>query len=59
MLNLPINGIQLGVANVVTGQPVNAISVNKQLVANLGNDQGLYSLDLSVVMPDTTPNRGI
>jgi hypothetical protein len=57
MLNLPTNGIHLVVANVVTGQPVNAIAVNKQLVANLGNGQGLYSVDLGERMSGTTPNK--
>jgi hypothetical protein len=58
MLNLPTNGIQLVVANVVAGQPVNAIAVNKQLVANLGNGQGLYSVDLGETMSGITPNKG-
>jgi hypothetical protein len=58
LLNLPTNGIQLVVANVVAGQPVNAIAVNKQLVANLGNGQALYSVDLNEVMSGTTPNKG-
>ncbi len=58
LLNLPTNGIQLVVANVVAGQPVNAITVNKQLVANLGNGQELYSMDLNEVMSGTTPNKG-
>jgi hypothetical protein len=58
LLNLPNNGIHLVVANVVTGQPVNAIAVNKQLVANLGDGQALYSVDLNEVVSGTTPNKG-
>ena len=58
LLNLPSNGIQLVAANVVAGQPVNAIVVNKQLVTNLGNGQGLYSVDLGERMSGTTPNKG-
>ncbi|MEJ7642252.1 MAG: rhomboid family intramembrane serine protease [Candidatus Nitrosocosmicus sp.] len=45
-------------ANVVAGQPVKAISVNKQLLANLGNGQALYSVDLGERMSGTTPNKG-
>ena len=58
LLNLPTNGIQLVVANVLAGQPVNAIAVNKQLVSNLGNGQGLYSVDLNERMSGTPPNKG-
>ncbi len=58
LLNLLTNGIQLVAANVVAGQPVKAISVNKQLMANLGNGQGLYSVDLGDRMSDTTSNKG-
>ncbi len=58
MLNLPANGIQLVAANVVAGQPVKAIAVNKQLVANLGNGQALYSIDLGERMSGTIPNKG-
>ena len=53
LLNLPSNGIQL----VAAGQPVKAIAVNKQLVANLGNGQGLYSVDLDERMSGTTPKK--
>jgi hypothetical protein len=43
LLNLPTNGVQLVAANVVAEQrPVNALSVNKQLLANLGNGQALF-----------------
>ncbi len=58
LLNLPTNDIQLVAANVVPGQPVNAIAVNKQLVTNLGGGKGLYSVDLNEIMSGTTPKKG-
>ena len=39
ILNLPITGIHLVAANIVTGQPIDAIAVDKQLVNNFGNGQ--------------------
>ena len=57
LLNLPTNGIHIVAANVVAGQPVKAISVNKQLMANLGNGQAIYSVDLNERMSGTTPNK--
>jgi hypothetical protein len=58
LLNLPTNGIQVMAANLLTGQPVKAIAVNKQLVSNLGSSQALYSVDLNEKMSGITPNKG-
>jgi hypothetical protein len=58
LLNQPTNGIKLVVANVVIGQPVNAIAVNKQLVSNLGSGQALYTVDLNESMSGTSPKKG-
>lgn len=58
LLNLPTAGIQIEAANMKTGQPTNAIAVNKQLVSNLGKEQALYSVDLNEKMPGTAPKKG-
>lgn len=59
VLNLPTNGIELVAANLADVQTVNAIVVNKQLVANIGNGQAIYSVNLSETMSGLTPNGGL
>ena len=59
VLNLPTNGIELVAANLADVQTVNAIVVNKQLVANIGNGQAIYSVNLNETMSGLTPNGGL
>jgi hypothetical protein len=59
LLNLPTNGVDIIAANLVGGQSVNAIVVNKLLVSDLGNGQAIYSVDLNEYMSGVTPNGGL
>ncbi len=58
VLNLPTIGIEIVAAHLVGGEAVEGIVVNKQLLANLGNGQALYSMDLNETMSGLTPNGG-
>jgi hypothetical protein len=58
LLNLPTSGIQLVAANVVGGEVLSSIAINKKMVSNLGGGKALYSVDLNEVMSGVTPKAG-
>ena len=42
----------------MVNQTCKTLDLPKELVSNLGNGHGLYSVDLNEVMSGTTPNKG-